>query len=117
METKSSTPSNQTDAYTISNKEWTITIGNKKSWSGVNGMGNLSYRGCESQSKCLELTGRKVTCRQGICIMGWKNGEYSYVVKEPITESGAPTDASCTTLEVRQGDKLLLTGKDFQTVN
>ncbi|CDN11278.1 hypothetical protein RintRC_6078 [Richelia intracellularis] len=49
--------------------------------------------------------------------MGWKNGEYSYVVKEPITESGAPTDASCTTLEVRQGDKLLLTGKDFQTVN
>ena len=34
VETKSLTPSNQTDLYTISNKEWTITIGNRNSWSG-----------------------------------------------------------------------------------
>ncbi|MDJ0800329.1 MAG: hypothetical protein QNJ51_26565 [Calothrix sp. MO_167.B12] len=111
---KSSTKSDKSDSQTLSNGEWTVVIGNRKSWSGVNGTGNLSYRGCSSQGKCLELTGGKVTCRQGICITGWKNGNYTYVVKQPITEDGTPSNPSLTTLEVRKNDKLILTAKGFK---
>ncbi|MDJ0675737.1 MAG: hypothetical protein QNJ36_10215 [Calothrix sp. MO_167.B42] len=113
---KSSTTSNENDSHTISNGEWTITIGNGKSWSGVNGTGNLSYRGCNSKGECLELTGGKVICRQGICTTGWTNGEYTYIVKQPITEDDKQSDLS-TTLEVRKNGKIILSAKGFKTVN
>ncbi|HEY9596272.1 MAG TPA: hypothetical protein V6D33_01205, partial [Cyanophyceae cyanobacterium] len=65
------------NSQTISNGEWTITVGNTDSWSGVNGTGNLTYRGCDSKGKCINLTGGQVTCRNGVCVTGWRNGDYS----------------------------------------
>lgn len=114
---KSSTTSKENNSHTISNGEWTITIGNGKSWSGVNGTGNLSYRGCNSQGECLELTGGKVICRQGICTTVWTNGEYTYIVTQPITEDDKQRDSSLITLEVRKRGKVILTTKGFKTVN
>ncbi len=116
VEDKSSTKSDKNDSHTISNGEWTIVIGNRNSWSGVNGTGNLSYRGCNAKDQCLELTGGKIACRQGICTTGWRNGDYTYVVKQPITVDDKQND-SLTTLEVRKNGKVILAAKGFQTVN
>ncbi len=114
---ESSTTSDQNNSQTLSNGEWKIVIGNRNSWSGVNGTGNLSYRGCNTKGQCLELTGGKVTCRQGICTTGWKNGNYTYIVKQPITEDGQQSSSSLTTLEVRKNGKVILAAKGFKTIN
>lgn len=114
----SSTSSNG-NSQTLSNGEWTITIGNRASWSGVNGTGNLSYNSCNSEGKCLKLTGGKITCRDGKCITAWKNGDYSYIVEQPIVEEPANSEdvASLTTLTVRKGGKVLMNVRGFKTVS
>ena len=106
--------SQQTDTKTISNGRWTITIANMNSWSGVNGTGNLSYRGCDSKGKCINLTNGKISCRNGICVMGWKNGDYVYAIAEPMSESTNP-QPSKTTLSVHKGSLEILRETGFKT--
>jgi hypothetical protein len=111
-------PSNLGNSQTISNGEWTITIGNTDSWSGVNGTGNLSYRGCDSKGKCINLTGGQVTCRNGICITGWRNGDYSYSLEQPMDNPDRSRQSeSSTTLTVRQGSNVILKATGFKVVS
>jgi hypothetical protein len=107
-------PAASKDTHTYSNGKWTITIGNGKSWSGVNGTGNLTYRGCDDQGKCINLTGGKVTCRDGKCLTGWKNGEYYYIVEQTITEDQSK---SSTTLIVKKGDTVKMTATGFKLIS
>jgi hypothetical protein len=100
------------DTSTYSNGKWTITIGNYKSWDGVNNTGNLSYKGCDDQGNCIELTGGKVSCRDGQCVTGWVNGQYRYIWSSPITEDGSGSP----TLMVRQGDKEILQATGFKAL-
>ncbi|MBD2294166.1 hypothetical protein H6G06_11855 [Anabaena sphaerica FACHB-251] len=102
--TKPQESKTQSKTQTISNGEWTITTGNHDSWTGVNNTGNLTYKGCDAKGKCIELTGGRVSCRDGICVTGWTNGDYVYILEQPITEDGnAPQ-----TLIVRKGDSEIL---------
>lgn len=88
----------------LRNRQWTINIGNENSWNGVNGTGNLTYRGCDTRGRCISLTNGKVTCRNGVCTKAWRNGEYTYVVTSPITENGN----SPSTLIVRRGNRVIV---------
>ena len=108
-------PSQPTDSKTISNGNWTITIANINSWSGVNNTGNLSYRGCDSQGKCINLTNGTISCRDGTCITGWKNRDYVYAIAEPITES-TNLQPSKTTLTVRKKGVEILRETGFKLV-
>jgi hypothetical protein len=101
---KEKSPSVNSKSHTISNGEWTITIGNADSWTGVNNTGNLTYKGCDSQGKCINLTGGKISCRDGKCVTGWTNGDYLYILEQPITEDGN----SPSTLIVKKGDSEIL---------
>ncbi|MGI0484156.1 hypothetical protein ACN4EK_01895 [Pantanalinema rosaneae CENA516] len=92
------------DTIVLQNDEWMVTIGNRNSWSGVNNTGNLSYRGCNRQQACIDLTGGTVTCRNGTCATIWRNGEYSYTLASAITDGSSP---STSTLTVRQNDRIL----------
>lgn len=96
-----------TDAVTLSNGSWKITIGNRNAWSGVNGTGNLTYRGCDVNQQCLDLTGGKMTCREGVCVASWKNGDYSYILESPITEDTGGANGAASTLTVRRNDRVL----------
>ena len=115
----SPTSSKSGNSPTLSNGEWTIKIGNRDSWSGVNGTGNLSYNSCNSKGKCLNLTGGKITCRDGKCITAWKNGDYSYIVEQPIVEEPAKSEdiASSTTLTVRKGGNVLMNVRGFKAIS
>ncbi|MUG95714.1 hypothetical protein F7734_26505 [Scytonema sp. UIC 10036] len=112
----SSQAKNSANTRTITNGQWTVTIGNINSWSGVNGTGNLTYRGCDSQGKCINLTGGKMTCRQGICTMTWNNKDYKYNIQQAMGNPDRPSSASSTILTVRQGSKVILTARGFKTV-
>jgi hypothetical protein len=94
----------QTAKTVLRNQNWTITVGG--TWSGVNGEGDLSYEGCDANGKCLSLKGGTVSCRDGVCSQGWRNGDFSYSLSAPMSEVGQPTPSS--TLRVYQGDKLIL---------
>jgi hypothetical protein len=112
-----STPAT-TDSETYTNGEWTITISNLKSWSGVNGTGNLNYRGCDSRGKCLSLRNGKLTSRNGMNSMGWRNGEYFYIVEMPISSPDNPTPLGTgTQLTVLKGDKVILHETGFKAVS
>ncbi|HEY9691413.1 MAG TPA: hypothetical protein V6D15_04375 [Oculatellaceae cyanobacterium] len=115
----SPTSSNSGNSQTLSNGEWTITIGNRNSWSGVNGTGNLSYNSCNSEGKCLKLTGGRITCRDGKCLTDWQNGDYYYIVEQPIVEKPANSEdiASSTTLTVRKGGNVLMNVRGFKAVS
>jgi hypothetical protein len=102
--TKTETKPQASKTQTISNGEWTITTGNHESWTGVNNTGNISYKGCDGKGKCLELTGGKISCRDGKCVTGWTNGDYVYILEQPITEDGNAD----STLIVRKGDQEIL---------
>ncbi|WP_255427046.1 hypothetical protein [Sphaerospermopsis sp. LEGE 00249] len=101
---KTETKPQANKTQTISNGEWKITIGNADSWTGVNNTGNLTYKGCDTKGNCLELTGGKVSCRDGKCVTGWRNGDYVYILEQPITEDGNAD----STLIVRKGDQEIL---------
>ncbi|MFO5529268.1 MAG: lipoprotein [Cuspidothrix sp.] len=105
--------SKSSNSQTLSNGEWTITLSNTDSWKGVNGTGDVSYKGCDANGKCLDLTGGKVTCRDGKCITGWTNGDYVYILEQPITEK---SDATAT-LIVRQNTKEILKATDLKVVS
>lgn len=96
-----------TDSVTLKNGSWTITIGNRNDWSGVNGTGNLTYRGCDANQQCLDLTGGTMTCREGVCVSSWKNGNYSYTLESPITEESGGSNRTASTLTVRQNGTVL----------
>ncbi|MFB2973634.1 hypothetical protein ACE1CD_32125 [Aerosakkonema sp. BLCC-F183] len=88
----------------LRNAQWQITIGNENSWNGVNGTGNLTYRGCDTKNRCISLRNGTVSCRDGVCTRAWRNGEYSYAITSPITENGnAPS-----TLTVRKGASVIV---------
>ncbi|NJR49580.1 MAG: hypothetical protein HC780_08400 [Leptolyngbyaceae cyanobacterium CSU_1_3] len=109
---------NSRRSYTLSNGEWTITVGNTNSWSGVNGSGNLTYRGCDSQKRCLNLTGGRVTCRGGICRISWRNRNYSYILEEPMDNPDQPKPpGSATVLIVLQNSKVILKETGFKSVS
>lgn len=110
MEILGETSSSNTS--TFSNGKWTITIGNRNSWDGVNNTGNLSYQGCDDQGNCINLTGGKVSCRGGECLMGWVNGDYRYIWSAPITEDGTGSP----TLIVQQGGKQILNATGFKAI-
>jgi len=100
-ETGNSSPG---DVNVLTNGEWTITVGNGNSWSGVNGTGDLTYRGCNSKQQCLKLKGGKITCRNGICSTVWRNGRYTYTLTSPITEN--PAAAPSTLIVAKDGKEL-----------
>lgn len=109
---------NSENSQTLSNGKWTITIGNINSWSGVNGTGNLSYRGCDSQGNCIDLTGGRVTCRDGVCTMGWRNGDHSYVIEQPVDNPDRPDGTeNSTSLRVRKGSEVILEATGFRVVS
>ncbi|WP_414529875.1 hypothetical protein [Nodularia chucula] len=110
-ETSSSQPQSS-NTSTFSNGKWTITLGNQNSWDGVNNTGNVSYQGCDDQGNCISLTGGKVSCRSGECVMGWVNGDYRYIWSAPITEDGTGSP----TLIVQQGGKQILNATGFKAI-
>ncbi len=107
------TNNSQKNTQTISNGEWTITTGNHDSWNGVNNTGNISYKGCDSNGKCLRLTGGKVSCRDGKCVTGWQNGNYVYFLEQPMTEDGN----SGATLTVRKDNTEILKASELKVVS
>ncbi|MEW6494643.1 MAG: hypothetical protein AB1589_19300 [Cyanobacteriota bacterium] len=109
---------NSINSRIISNGEWTITISNINSWSGVNGTGNLSYYGCDSKGNCIKLNGGRVTCRNGICTTSWRNGAHSYSLQEPMDNPDRPNaPGSSTTLTVRKGSAVILRASGFKVVS
>ncbi len=100
-------------SQTLSNGEWTITLSNTDSWNGVNGTGNVSYQGCDANGKCLKLTGGKVSCRDGKCVTGWKNGDYLYILEQPMTEDGN----SASTLIVRKDATEVLKATELKVIS
>ncbi|MDY6898553.1 MAG: hypothetical protein SWZ49_10825 [Cyanobacteriota bacterium] len=102
------------DTQTLSNGEWTIKLSNYDSWNGVNNTGNVKYYGCDSKGNCIELTGGKVSCRNGRCVTGWKNGEYTYAIEDMITENSNNPQGS--TLIVRQNGKVILRAEGLKQV-
>ena len=115
--TTSTTPKNSPDIVTLSNGTWTITLGNRNSWNGANGTGNLIYYGCKSGGKCIKLRGGKVTCRQGECTTVWKNGNQDYIVKSGITTGNGKASVSPSTLIIRQSDQVIATAEGLKPLN
>lgn len=114
VEEKSPSSNSQSGkSQTLSNDKWTITLSNTDSWNGVNGTGDVSYQGCDTNGKCLQLTGGKVSCRDGKCVTGWKNGDYVYILEQPITEDGNST----STLIVRKDNTEILKTTDLKLLN
>ncbi len=116
---KSPSISHKSNTQTISNGDWTITIGNRNSWSGVNGTGNLSYSGCDPQKQCIKLNGGQVNCRDGKCVTAWKNGIYYYILEQPILEEPAnPEEVQrLTSLTVKKGSNVILNVSGFKIVD
>lgn len=92
------------NSVVLRNRDWTITVGNRNSWSGVNGTGNLTYRGCSSKGQCLNLRGGTVSCRDGVCSTSWQNRDYSYNLLSPITDGDRPVTS---TLVIRQNERVV----------
>jgi hypothetical protein len=110
-------PAQTEDRYTMTNGEWTITVGNVQSWSGVNNTGNITYEGCNSQNECLQLQEGRMSCRDGICAIGWQNGDHFYSLQSPIGDvDGAARNTEAATLVVRQGDAVILQASGFRQV-
>ena len=74
------------DGTTYRNPNWTVSVSNSKSLSGINGTGDFHYRGCDRAGNCLELTGGTATCRNGQCFTSWQNGKFSYTLISQLTE-------------------------------
>jgi hypothetical protein len=112
LDKKTSSKPAASNSQTLSNGKWTITIGNRDSWTGVNNTGNLTYKGCDVKGNCLDLKGGKVTCRDGTCFTGWVNGDYRYIWSQAITEDGN----AAPTLIVKKGDTEILNATGFKLV-
>ena len=110
-------PNNYADIVTLTNGKWTITIGDRNSWDGVNGTGNLTYYGCSSGGKCIKLRGGQVNCQEGECTIAWKNGNQDYIVKGGITAKNGEGSMSPSTLIVLQGNTVIATAEGLQPLN
>lgn len=100
---------------TYRNQNVTITIQHLKVWSGVNNTGNVTYIGCDRNSqKCITLRGGTVSCRDGFCTTGWKNGNYFYSLQDPINEEESPK--LDLTLKVFKDSKLIRQESDFEQI-
>ncbi len=97
-------PVSTTDSVVLRNRDWTIAVGNRNSWSGVNGTGNMTYRACNTRGECLRLSGGVTTCRDGLCATTWRNGEFSYTLNSLITDDSRRT---ASTLVVRRNGNVL----------
>lgn len=97
----------------LSNGTWTVTVGQAETWDGRNNTGNLTYYGCNDQNDCLALTEGKITCRDGVCHIGWQQDDYFYILSTPIVEDGG----AGTTLRVHQGGDDLLNVPDMQVID
>lgn len=100
------------NAEVLTNGKLTVSVGDKQSWTGRNGTGNLSYYGCDG-GECLYLTGGKITCADGVCHTTWQYGDRSYVLSSPITESLSITEAEIdskppTTLTIYSNSQVVL---------
>jgi hypothetical protein len=98
------------DVTVLENKNRTITIRGMQAWSGVNNTGDLDYESCDIDRQCLTLKGGKVSSRDGTIGMGWQNGDYTYSLVAPITES---KESNGYILTVRKGDRVILTEGGF----
>jgi hypothetical protein len=105
------------DVEVLRNPNWKITIRGMQAWNGVNNTGDLSYEGCDRDGQCLNLTGGKMSCRDGICGMSWSNGDYVYNLTAPMTEEGKAPSKSDMRLKVWQGDKLIVDESGLTAVN
>ncbi|MGD1920574.1 MAG: hypothetical protein ACFCAD_17820 [Pleurocapsa sp.] len=90
----------------MNNNKLTISIGNEQSWTGRNGTGNLSYYGCDQKCQCIYLTGGKMTCRNGVCLIKWQNNSFSYLLSSPITKDSDSQQYS-STLTILSGDRTI----------
>ncbi|WP_323257616.1 hypothetical protein [Spirulina sp. CCNP1310] len=88
----------------FSNGSWTVTVGQIETWNGQNNTGNLTYYGCDPQGNCLALSGGAITCRDGMCYMAWRNGNYTYTLASEIGEEASGD----TRLLVFEGEKEIL---------
>ncbi len=74
-----------------SNQDWDIIVSSVEPWSGVNGTGNATYKGCDPEGNCIELGGGTSTCRDGECWTTWHNGNARYSIIEKIGEEASKT--------------------------
>ncbi|TVQ55096.1 MAG: hypothetical protein EA366_11220, partial [Spirulina sp. DLM2.Bin59] len=88
----------------LSNGTWTVTVGQIETWDGQNNTGNLTYYGCDPQGNCLAISGGAITCRDGMCYMAWRNGNYTYTLASEIGEEASGD----TRLLVFEGQKEIL---------
>lgn len=100
-------------AEVLTNGKLTVSVGDRQSWTGRNGTGNLSYYGCDRFKECLYLTGGKITCQDGVCSTTWQYQNRSYVLSSPITESLPITEADIsnqppTTLTIYSDSQVVL---------
>jgi len=115
--TSGTPPAQSADRYTLTNGEWTISVGNIQSWSGVNNTGDLTYNGCNRQNECLQLQGGRMSCRDGICAIGWQNGDYFYSLQSPIESvDSTARQTKATTLTVRRGDAVILQANELRPI-
>ncbi|NCG24159.1 MAG: hypothetical protein GWP47_08535 [Actinobacteria bacterium] len=97
----------------VANDDWLIVVGQQERWDGVNGTGDLTYYGCDQDARfsglpagCLALDGGTVTCRDGECVKGWRNGDFTYSLYSPMT--GPDSIDTASTLRVRDNTGVIL---------
>ncbi len=83
--------SSQIVSTSYSNRDWNITVSSFEPWSGINNTGNATYKGCDSEGNCIELSGGTSTCRDGECWTTWHNGNARYSIIETLGEEPSQT--------------------------
>ncbi len=83
--------STQIVSTNYSNRDWNITVSSFEPWSGVNDTGNATYKGCDRDGNCIELTGGTSACRDGECWTTWHNGNARYSIIETLGEEPSQT--------------------------
>lgn len=117
LDSTSTAHNNSPDVVTLTNGKWIVTIGDRNSWNGVNGTGNLTYYGCNSGGKCIKLRGGKVNCSQGECTITWRNGNQDYTVKGKITPGNREAFMSPSTLIIRQSNQVIARAEGLRPLN
>lgn len=107
--------------HVMANHDWLIVVGQEERWDGVNGTGDLTYYGCDQDARfsglptgCLALGGGTVTCRDGECVEGWRNGDFSYALYSPMT--GPASIDTAATLRVRDNTGVILESLGLEVV-
>lgn len=90
-------------AEILTGEKFTVSVGDRQSWTGRNGTGNLSYYRCDraarggeaNRDNCIYLTGGKVTCSDETRTIR-QNQNYSYVLSSPITQATVSIQTTST---------------------